>query len=162
MASVAGPDGRRPILSLAVQALVSTVIRRPFHWGIVIVADEESGGQIPDVDPANLVSSNEHGIVATIRHAQDVDSFAGEFDWAEAQVVVRLLPHEERPATTRREVFRGAILVPSGRISIGDADSDVIHPAHRGWNQLVVTVGADVEVTELSPDEVRIDLFPSA
>lgn len=162
MASEAGTEGKRPILSLTVQVLVSTVIRRPFHWGIVIVADHESGGQIPDVDPTNLVSSNDHGIVASIRHAQDVDSFAGEFDWAEAEVVVRLLPHEERLATTRREVFRGAILVPGGRISIGDADSDVIHAAHRGWNQLIVTVDPDVQVTDLSPDEVRIDLFPSA
>ncbi|MDR6906082.1 hypothetical protein J2X63_001768 [Agromyces sp. 3263] len=126
------------------------------------MADQEYGGQIPDVDPTNLVSANEHGIVASIRHAQDVDSFAGEFDWAEAQVIVRLLPHEALATTTRREVFRGTILVPGGRIAIGDADGDVIHPAHRGWNQLVVTVDADVQVTDLSPDEVRIDLFPSA
>jgi hypothetical protein len=49
------------------QPLATTCIRRPFHWGIVIIADAESGSQIPDLDPEKAVSSNEHGIVALIR-----------------------------------------------------------------------------------------------
>lgn len=61
-----------------------------FFGGIVVIADAESGGQIPDADPEKAVSSHEHGIVALIRHAQDIDSFEGEFDWAGAQVLVRL------------------------------------------------------------------------
>ena len=142
------------------QPLVTTCIRRPFHWGIVIIADAESGSQIPDVDPEKAVSSNEHGIVALIRHAQDIDSFEGEFNWAEAQVVVRLLPQADPPSTGRREVFRGRLMIASGRISVGDADGDVIHPAHDGWNELIVTVKSDVAVSDHSPEELRIDLIP--
>lgn len=143
------------------QPLATTCIRRPFHWGIVIIADAESGSQIPDVDPEKVVSSNEHGIVARIRHAQDIDSFEGEFDWAEAQVLVRLLTQAEPPPTDRREVFRGTLMIASGRISVGDADGEVVHPAHEGRNELIVTVASEVAVSDLSPEELRIDLIPA-
>jgi hypothetical protein len=36
-----------------VQPLSTVSIRRPFHWGIVIIAGAESGGRIPDVEPYN-------------------------------------------------------------------------------------------------------------
>jgi hypothetical protein len=143
------------------QPLATTCIRRPFHWGIVIIADAESGSQIPDVDPGKAISSNEHGIVALIRHAQDIDSFEGEFDWAEAQVLVRLLTRPEPPSADRREVFRGRLKIASGRISVGDADGEVVHPAHEGWNELIVTVASDVAVSDFSPEELRIDLIPA-
>jgi hypothetical protein len=140
--------------------LITTCIRRPFHWGIVVVADSESGGSIPDVDPETAVSSNEHGIVILMRHAQDIDSFEGEIEWAEAEVLVRLLAQLETQSDGRREVFRGRLATPSGRISIGDADGDVVHPAHKGWNKVIVSVASDVSVTDLSPDAIRIDLVP--
>ena len=76
------------------QPLATTCIRRPFHWGIVIVSDPDSGGLIPDANPKRIVSSNEHGIVVAIRYAQDIDSFEGELDWAEGSVQVRLLRTE--------------------------------------------------------------------
>lgn len=142
------------------QPLATTCIRRPFHWGIVVIADAQSGSQIPDVDPEKAVSSNEHGIVALIRHAQDVDSFEGEFDWAEAQVLIRLLTQPEPHSTDRREVFRGRLMIASGRISVGDADGEVVHPAHKGWNELIVTVPSDGPVIDLSPEDLRIDLIP--
>jgi len=144
------------------QPLATTCIRRPFHWGIVVITDVEPDHQIPDVEPGKIVSWNEHGIVALIRHAQDIDSFEDEFDWAEAQVVVRLLAEAEAPSPDRREVFRGRLITPRGRISIGDADGDVIHPAHEGWNELVVTVASDIADSDLPPDELRIDLIPTA
>ena len=125
---------------LAMLPLITTCIRRPFHWGIVVVADSESGGLIPDVDPETAVSSNEHGIVILIRHAQDIESFEGEFEWAEAEVLVRLLAQQEAHSDGRREVFRGRLATPSGRISIGD----VVHPAHKGWNKVIVSVASDV------------------
>ncbi|WP_427170288.1 hypothetical protein [Arthrobacter sp. 92] len=107
------------------------------------------------------VSSNEDGVVALIRHAQDIDSFEGEFDWAEAQVLVRLLTQPEPTSTDRPEVFRGRLMIASGRISVGDADDEVVHPAHEGWNELIVTVASDVAFSDLSPAELRIDLIPA-
>lgn len=143
------------------QPLATVCIRRPFHWGIVIIADAESRSQLPDLDPEKAVTSNEHGIVALIRHAQDIDLFEGEFDWAEAQVLVRLLTQAEPPSADRREVFRGRLMIANGRISVGDADGEVVHPAHEGWNELIVTVASDVAVSDLSPEELRVDLVPA-
>jgi hypothetical protein len=142
------------------QPLATVCIRRPFHWGIVVVSDVESGGLIPDVDTESAVSANENGIVVLIRHTQDIDSFDGEFDWAEAEVLVRLLSEAEPPAPDRREGFRGRLMTPTGRISVGDADGEVVHPAHPGWNEVVVTVASDVNATDLSPDAIRIDFLP--
>jgi hypothetical protein len=36
----------------------------------------------------------------------------------------------------------------------------VVHPAHHGWNQVIVTVASAVNATDLSPDAIRIDLLP--
>jgi hypothetical protein len=140
-----------------VQPLTTAAIRRPFHWGIVIAADADAGALIPDVVPGSLVSSNQHGVVALVRHAQDIDSLDDTVDWAEAEVVVPLLPAAEPPTVDGREVFRGRLHVPSGRLSIGDADSEVIHPAHPGWNEFVITVPSDQSPTDLSPEHLRID-----
>jgi hypothetical protein len=63
-------------------------------------------------------------------------------------VPVRLMTKRRPPSTDRREVFRGRPTTATGRISIGDADSDVVHPAHKGWNELVVTVASDIVVSD--------------
>jgi hypothetical protein len=156
-----GHPGRAREYRPDVQSLASAAIRRPFHWGVVILTDADSEALTPDVVPGSLISSNEHGIVALVRHAQDIDSSEDTADWAETEIVVRLLSAAEAPSVDRREVFRGGLHLPSGRLSIGDADSDVIHPAHRGWNELVITVAADLSPTDLSPDQLRIDLLPA-
>lgn len=143
----------------AMQPLATASIRRPFHWGIVVVSDVESGGLIPDVDPERPVSANENGIIALIRHAQDVDSL-DEFDWAEVEVLLRFLTEAEPAAPDRRELYRGRLKTPTARISVGDADGEVVHPAHQGWTEVVVTVASDVNATDLSPDAIRIDLLP--
>ncbi|MFD4960269.1 hypothetical protein [Microbacterium sp. NPDC058389] len=126
------------------------------------MADADSGALVPDAVPGLLVWSNQHGVVALVRHAQDIDSFGDTVDWAEAEVVVRVLQAAEAPTADRREVFRGRLHVPSGRLSIGDADGEVIHPAHRGWNELVITVATKLSPADLSPDQLRIDLLPTS
>ncbi|GAB3871994.1 hypothetical protein [Terrabacter terrigena] len=142
------------------QPLSTALIRRPFHWGIVIVSDVKSGGDIPEVHPNALVTANDHGVIVLVRHAQDIPSFDGNFDWAESEVMVRLLPASAATRTDRREVFRGRLSVPSGRISMGDADDEVVHSAHSGLNEVVITVARDVDESDRSPDAIQIDLLP--
>jgi hypothetical protein len=138
------------------QPLLTATIRRPFHWGIVVIAPD-GNAQIPEVASDTLVSSNGQGLVILVRHAQDVESFDGDFDWAEAEITVRLLV-EPQAATPDREVFRGVINVPDGRLAVGDADGDVIVPAHHGANLVVVTI--EPSQPALSPDVVQVDLLP--
>ncbi len=145
---------------VGVQPLATAVIRRPFHWGIVIVTDGKADHQLPDVDPNRLVTADQHGIIALVRHAQDIESFDGDFDWAESEVIVRLLPTDAVPADGRREIYRGVLITPSGRISIGDADGDVLHPAHQGSTYVVVSASAELEDGDLQPASIQLDLLP--
>ena len=142
------------------QPLSSATIRRPFHWGIVIVASPEEGGEIPDVQPEQAVTGDEHGLIALVRHAQDIESFDGEIEWAEAEVVVRLLSEEEPASRDRRQVYRGTIRTPTGKVAVGDADGEVVHPAHHGWTTVTVTVDGHLPEDDLSPDAIQVDLSP--
>lgn len=146
---------------MGVQPLATAVIRRPFHWGIVIVTDGKTDQQLPDIDPNQLVTADEHGIIALVRHAQDIESFDDDLEWAESEVTVRLLPNDAVPADGRREIYRGVLITPSGRISIGDADGDVLHPAHHGSTLVVVSVSADLEDGDLQPASIQLDLLPT-
>jgi hypothetical protein len=145
-----------------------TTIKRPFHWGIVIVVGDDWGGEseVPAFDPDRMVAANDFAATIAVRHAQDTDEVETADDgveyvkFAEASVVVRLLdstPSDEG----RREVFSGVISVPSGRLSIGDADEETIVTAHRGDNRVIVSVDDEAPSDDLSPDLVYVDILPA-
>lgn len=142
------------------QPLTSVLIRRPFHWGIVIMSDVKFGGDIPDVDSNVLVTANDRGVIVLVRHAQDIESFDDDFEWAEAEVVVRQLPAGAGIQSDRREVFRGQLSVPSGRVSVGDADDDIALSAHLGLNEVVITIDRNADDSD-RPDSIQIDLLPT-
>ncbi len=142
------------------QPLLTTTIRRPFHWGIVVVAVEPPTGDIPAVVGDTLVVANAHSLIILVRHAQDIESLDGEYDFAEAEVTVRQMVGPMSSPASGRVVYEGVLDVPSGRLSVGDADDWVILPAHHGANTAVVSVEAGVPADELSPDAVHVDLWP--
>ena len=115
-----------------------TVIKRPFHWGIVIIVGDDWDGEseVPVFDPDRMVAANDFAVAIAVRHAQDAVRSRPEtadryVKFAEASVVARLL-NSSPTHEGRREVFSGVIDVPSGRLSIGDADEETIVTAHRG------------------------------
>jgi hypothetical protein len=144
-----------------------TVITRPFHWGIVIIVGDDRDGDkgVPPFDPGRIVAANDLAVTVSVRHAQDTHEVETGADGVEsvkvakATVVVRLLdssPTDEG----RRQVFSGVIAVPSGRLSIGDADEAALVTAHEGSNRVVVSVDDDVPADDASPDVVYVDLMP--
>lgn len=136
--------------------LHSAIVTRPWHWGIAIVSDASLGGEIPEVDPARGVTGNHNGLIILVRHAQDIPSFDGEFDWAEATVTVTLW--EDDPASPERPViYDDSLDTPSGRLSIGDADDDLVVAAHHGRTRVVVSV---TDPSDKAPDSVWVDLYP--
>lgn len=140
-------------------SLMTTTIRRPFHWGIVVVDAEGSAARLPDMAPGKLVTATEHEFVVLVRLAQDVESFDDDFDLAEVAVTVRQLAAPMASAS-RRVVVQGSVRAPSGQISIGDADAWVTVPAHHGTNAVVVCVGATLPDTKMAPDAIHVDLSP--
>ena len=142
----------------------STTIRRPFHWGIVVVADAEGSQPYPEVEPTQPVTADQNAVIVTVRHAQDVELASGDQKIPLAEVEVQVLLHtEEVPAQDdRRELYRGTLELPSGRVYVGDADEQVEFTAPDGRAEIVVTVGPEVDESDLSPDAVQIDISTRA
>jgi hypothetical protein len=108
------------------QALTIVTVTRPWHWGIAILSDPSLGGEIPEVVPKARVSANRNGVVVLVRHAQDVESFEGDFDWAEAAVTIRRWSAAPETEPDRTVVFEGPLATPTGRLRLGNADEDVV------------------------------------
>jgi hypothetical protein len=144
-----------------------TTIKRPFHWGIVVLFGDDWRGEpeVPAFEPDRMVAANDFVLTVRVRHAQDTDETETGDDgieyvkFAEVTVVARLL---DSPPTNdgRREVFSAVIAVPSGRLSIGDADEETIVSAHQGANRVTISVAGDVPADDQSPDLVYVDLLP--
>lgn len=144
------------------QPLMSVTVRRPFHWGVVVLVDAASEhGDVPDVDPERPVSATETGMVVLVRHAQDTDEY-GDDDVlvpAHAEVTIRLLAEPQPDDPTRAVLHSGVLRVPSRRLSVGDADDEIVVPTHHAN---LVTVSVDVgTVVDEGADAVRIDLAPA-
>jgi hypothetical protein len=145
-----------------------TTIERPFHWGIVVIAGDDWRGEpeAPAIDPDRMVAANDFAVTIAVRHAQDTDEVEKGDDgvesvkFAKATVVARLLDSSP-PDEGRRQVFSGVITVPSGRLSIGDADEESIVTAHQGSNRVIVSVDEGIPADDLSPDLVFVDLLPA-
>jgi hypothetical protein len=99
--------------------------------------------------------------VIGVRHAQDnVPNFEPGFDWAEAAVTIRCLVEPPEEDSSRRVTYRGVLSTPGGTISIGDADDQVLIPAHPIATEVIVSVLAGV--ADDCPDKVRLDLVPTS
>lgn len=137
-----------------------TTIVRPWQWGIVIVGD--SRGELPELEPGVVASIGAEAIVICVRHAQDVvipegaaaDDEVGE---ATATVHVRVLASFVPP--DRPLVCDVTLAIPSGRVSIGDADGASVID----WTGTSVRVVASANELDLSGlDEVWVDLVQPA
>jgi hypothetical protein len=95
--------------------------RRPFWWGLLLLLDRDAS-DVPELTEA-VVSQSAHGLAVKVLHAQDVDLRGFESDEVipPAKVEVDVLVGE-RP---RSEVlFSGVIDVPSGVLTLGDAEHE--------------------------------------
>src|SRR5690348_5223864 len=139
-----------------VQPLSDVTLVRPWHWGLAIVADPK--GEVPEVQPEQVVTIGESGLVILVRHAQDIEAevFENDWEWGTATIHVKTLAEAE---STPRPVLCDVVLnTPTCRLGIGDADGEVILPCP-GTGRTRLVVSAD-DVGEGGLDEVWIDLLP--
>jgi hypothetical protein len=112
---------------------------------------------VPEVPGQGVVTASSDALVVKVRHAQDIDAeaFEGDWDWATATVVVRSLTAFAEDAED--PVYDGVLVLPDGRLSVGDADSDVTLTdlSHRSRVQVHVPVFHGGQAAS-----VRIDLAP--
>jgi hypothetical protein len=137
------------------QPLYEVTLIRPWHWGIAVVS--AMGAELPRLLSGALVTASPDALVIKVRHAQDTDAdvFEGDLAWATASVRVRSLTRfeSEEPA-----LHEGTLRLPGGRLTIGDADSEVTVSGLDETNRVRVSVVAEDGV---SATEVVIDMAPA-
>ncbi len=103
-------------------------IRRPFNWGVVLVSHHGSKEVPLDLDEGGFGTSAT-ALAFAVRHAQDVDLHGipenGLVPLAEVTVEVTAGPPVG--PTARQHVLD----IPSGTLSIGDADGEELIPIQR-------------------------------
>lgn len=96
-------------------------VTRPFWWGLILLMDRDAS-EVPSLTEA-VVSASPSGLAVKVLHAQDVDSSGFEADEivppAQVQVYVHVGDGPQADA-----LFSGEIAVPSGVLTVGDADQE--------------------------------------
>ncbi|MDR7080835.1 hypothetical protein J2X01_000104 [Arthrobacter ginsengisoli] len=137
------------------QSLLVTTIRRPWHWGIAVVTGPGQTEDFPEIEPGRPFCSTSGALVIMVRHAQDVEDI--DHGFAEATVSISLHQDEVTPDDGKQAIGEGILSTPEGTLSVGDADMNVVVPAHKGMTQFLISIEGP---SDLSPEHVRVDLWP--
>ena len=96
-------------------------VKRPFWWGLIFLMDRDAS-ELPSLTDS-VVSASPSGLAVKVLHAQDVDLSGFEADDivppAQVQVHVRV---GDRPQADA--LFSGEIDIPSGVLTVGDAEQE--------------------------------------
>jgi hypothetical protein len=123
------------------ELVTSLHIERAFGWGLLLVMDQDSS-DVPELSTA-LVSASSTGLAVKVHHAADVDlaGFKDDEVIPLAQVEVDVHVGLSAPPDTH---YRGSIDVPSGVITLGDADQEDRLDVEPGrWDVQVICIPAD-------------------
>jgi hypothetical protein len=137
------------------QPILVTAIRRPWQWGIAVITGPGQTEDFPEIEPGRPFCSTSGALVIMVRHAQDVEEI--DLGFAEATVSIYLHQDEVTPDDGNKAVGGGILSTPEGTLSVGDADMNVVVPAHKGMTQFLISVE---DPSDLSPEHVRVDLWP--
>lgn len=99
-------------------------------------------------------------VVLVVTGPQTTEPDVGDLElgFAEATVSIALHENEVAPNEGRQAVGGGVLSTPEGTLWVGDADMEVVIPAHKGMTHFLVSVE---DPGDFSPDIVRVDLWPS-
>lgn len=120
-------------------------VTRPFWWGMVLLMDRD-GTDVPPVTDS-IVSTSDSGLAIKVRHASDVDLQGVQADEVVPPALVHIyIRTDDRPPPD--VPFAGQIVVPSGVLSVGDADEEAALEIGSGpWAVHVDCVPADCAET---------------
>lgn len=131
-------------------------IVRAWQWGIAIIGD--SRGEVPPVEPNSAASIGREAVVLNVRHAQDVviPDDAADDDVIEATATIHVRVLSSAVPSDRPLVCDVTLAVPSGRVSIGDANDEYVID-WAGASVRVVATANELDRTDL--DEMWVDLL---
>ncbi len=128
-------------------------VRRPFQWGILILADPTASGvRWPELVRGAAFAATPSCVVTVVRHAQDTDSdptLAPDDVVPPFEVSVRCWVNRQQTTETS---FDGLLELPSGSLQLGDADR---------WDK--ITMPSDVwpiQIATFPPDHPeQVDIW---
>lgn len=124
-------------------------VERPFWWGLLLISDRDTTA-VPELGES-MVSQSREGLAVTVLHAQDVDISGYADDDVVPPSQVRVEVNVGARAAEDDVSFSGVIDVPSGVLTVGDADEeDALHIGAGHW-----AVQVDCQPPE-HPELVRI------
>lgn len=97
-------------------------VKRPFSWGVLLLMDRDAS-DVPSLGDAP-VSAWGRGLAVKVLHAQDVDATGYLADAAVSPAQVEVQMRIGSALQPGAETFRGAIDVPSGVLTVGDAERE--------------------------------------
>ena len=106
----------------------------------------------PVIEPDRPFCSTSGALVVMVRHAQDVEGI--DLGFAEVMVSIALHQNEVVPKGGDQAVGGGVRSTPEWTLSVGDADMEVVVPAHKVMTTQFRVTAADP--ADLSPEHVRV------
>ena len=106
---------------------------QPFRWGLLMAFDDDNDWVLPEGIGGGGVYATSTCLAVTVLHAQDVevpDDWPDDAEIPEAQVRLTLIVDDEVPGTEPE--YDGTFLCPSGRLSLGDAETSQVHQVPAG------------------------------
>ncbi|WP_156384253.1 hypothetical protein [Marmoricola sp. Leaf446] len=135
-------------LAAAHPRLVMTVTHT-WQWGLVTISDPHA---LEPPRGEGRVVADGHWVVLHVAHAQDTSAVEVG---ATVHVEVRDAPH---PRTARRVLYDHVLLTPRGAVAIGDAEHEVVVPAHPERTAVRVSMRAGDDPDRLT--DVWVELAP--
>jgi len=114
---------------------------QPFRWGLLTAFDNENPWDLPDDVSAAVVTATSTCLAVQVRHSQDIEEpedWPRDLGLPEAQVRV-VVAFEESPPSVLVQ-FEGSLLCHSGRLAVGDAETERVLDVPQGLLRVQVSV----------------------
>lgn len=114
---------------------------QPFRWGLLTAFDSERSWDLPDDVNANAVTATDTALAVQVLHSQDIEEpedWPSDLSLPEAQVRV-VVAFAESPDGAPVE-FDGLLQCRSGRLAVGDAESERILDVPAGVLRIQVSL----------------------
>lgn len=126
--------------------------KRPFNWGVLILGDPAAQA-VPELSRGQAIDQSSELIVVAVRHAQDTEDAEGAP--FEVEITCR-----QRSAGFAASGYHALIRLPSGAMSIGDAEHESVVRLGPGWWWVTITLSPPVHAETVDIELSRAEACP--
>lgn len=126
--------------------------KRPFNWGLLVLGDPAAEA-VPELSRGQAIGHSFELIVVAVRHAQDIEDAEGTP--FEVEINCR-----QRSAGFSDSGYHALIRLPSGGMSIGDAEHESVVRLGPGWWWVSITLSPPVHAEKVDIEFSRAETCP--